>query len=304
MQRAVEYIGLLDQTSRASKVFVKPNLTFPRATPGVTTTPQFLHNLLAVLAQTGAEVFVGESNGGYGSFLATAAFEGHELPRICKQTKTTLVNLSESEKRVYSRVKDGVRGKVLLPRFLAEEVDFTISVPVLKVHAMTTVSLSVKNLWGCVPNDLRLLEHASLNHQLALIGDLIRARFGVIDATYGLDSHGPMIGRVREFGKIIAGDDLYGLDRITARMMGFNPLEIQHLRNPSDSNHEAEVEAAVQSNIDWQSVNWHFKVGMDFIDSLSFITFHSSLLSRLVFDSPFTRPIYRALGREPKKRLS
>lgn len=42
------------------------------------------------------------------------------------------------------------RVKVQLPKLLLEEIDCLISVPVLKVHVMTTVTLSTKNLWGCL----------------------------------------------------------------------------------------------------------------------------------------------------------
>src|SRR5256885_12026360 len=140
------------------------------------------------------------------------------------------MNLSEMESRIYSQGVNGKTTSVRLPRFLVEDVDLTISVPVLKVHVMTTVSLSVKNLWGCCPLDLRLLQHAELDRKLSLIADLCKARFGVIDATFGLDKHGPMDGDARPIGKFIAGNDPYCLDWVTAKMMGFNPREIRHLR--------------------------------------------------------------------------
>src|SRR5207302_6911030 len=104
----------------------------------------------------------------------------------------------------------------------------------LKVHAMTTVSLSMKNLWGCYPTDLRLLEHMELDRKLALISKLIKARFGIVDATYGLDKHGPMEGEARFLGKFIASNNLIALDTACAGMMGFDPSQIQHLRNLTD----------------------------------------------------------------------
>src|SRR5438132_9843715 len=116
------------------------------------------------------------------------------------------------ESKIYSRKIAGKTTTVRLPRFLSEEVDLTVSIPVLKVHVMTTVSLSVKNLWGCCPLDLRLLQHAQLDRKLHLIQTLTKARFGFVDATFGLDKHGPMDGEPRLLGKFVGGNDLYGLD--------------------------------------------------------------------------------------------
>ena len=45
--------------------------------------------------------------------------------------------------------------KVQLPNLLLEEIDCFISVPVLKVHVMTGVTLSIKNLWECHPDTMR-----------------------------------------------------------------------------------------------------------------------------------------------------
>src|SRR5437870_11070611 len=140
------------------------------------------------------------------------------------------MDLSKEELKDYSSVIGGKQVSVRLARLLVEEVDFTISLPVLKVHAMTTVSLSMKNLWGCYPTDLRLLEHKELDRKLALISGLIRARFGIVDATYGLDKHGPMEGEARLLGKFIASNDLLALDTACARLMGFDPDKILNLR--------------------------------------------------------------------------
>src|SRR2546428_8733717 len=98
----MEFVGLLDQPRGPQKIFVKPNLTYPRHTPGVTTSPEFLRDVLRVLKQAGFEVFVGESNGGYGSFLASEAFNGHKLVEMCNDTRAELANLSELDSKVYS----------------------------------------------------------------------------------------------------------------------------------------------------------------------------------------------------------
>jgi len=304
LSESFDYVGLSEVLSKSRTIFLKPNFTFPRPVEGVTTSREILQTTLSLLVEMGAEVFVGESNGGYGSFTAEEAFRGQGLYKICKQAGAHPLNLSKMETQEYTRIVGGREVSVRLPRFLVDNVDMSISMPVLKVHAMTTVSLSIKNLWGCYPTDLRLLEHRELDRKLALIRDLINAKFGIVDATYALDEHGPMDGKAREIGKFMTSDELLALDIACARMMGFNPQKINHLQNLSAFiPHSAET-LTPQSNVDLSRINWRFKIRRNFIDSLSFACFHNDLLAKIVFDSPLTLPIYATLGRKPRRKLA
>jgi len=304
LETAFARTGLPDALAHAAKVFVKPNFTYPRYTPGITTSPRFLEELLSLAGKSGPEVFVGESNGGYGSFLAEEAFIGHGLREICRKTNTTPIDLSRLESRVYTGSVAGKETSVTLPRFLVEDVDLTISVPVLKVHVMTTVSLSVKNLWGCCPLDLRLLQHAQLDRKLNLLAELCKAHLGIIDATDGLDKHGPMDGEARPVGKFIAGNDPYCLDWVTSKMMGFDPRAIRHLRFIAKETERAIDLNGVESNVSVAGIDWGFSLGFNLIDTLSFASFHNDALAQLIYHSPLTRRIFRLFGREPRRRLT
>src|SRR5712664_498887 len=107
LRTAFEYIGLHKELSATRKIFVKPNFTFPRPVPGVTTSRDLLEDVLKLLLETGAEVFVGESNGGYGSFTAAEAFAGQGLLDICKRTGAQPLDLSKEELNEYSDVIGG-----------------------------------------------------------------------------------------------------------------------------------------------------------------------------------------------------
>src|SRR2546428_7172719 len=304
LRAAFEYIGLNKELSATRKICVKPNFTFPRPVSGVTTSRDMLEDTLRLLLEGGAEVFVGESNGGYGSFTAAEAFAGQGLFDMCKRTGAQPLDLSKEELKEYSGEVGGKTVSVRLARMLVEEVDFSVSLPVLKVHAMTAVSLSIKNLWGCYPTDLRLLEHKDIVRKLTLISKAIHARYGIVDALYGLDEHGPMTGTARYLGKFVAGNDLLSLDLVCAKMMGFNPANILYLQNLTKFMKDAGWALAVRSNEDLASYRWGFTLRRDFVDTLSFAAFHSNLLAKAVFDSPATKPIYTILGREPRKKLT
>src|SRR3989454_9476882 len=127
LRAAFDYVGLYGEIGNSTKIFVKPNFTYPKPIPGVTTSRELLFDALRLLGETGAEVFVGGSNGGYGSFLASEAFAGHGLQEMCKQTGTTPLDLSQLETEAHATSIGGKLGSVRLPRFLVQESDFTLS---------------------------------------------------------------------------------------------------------------------------------------------------------------------------------
>src|SRR2546426_10648263 len=193
LTHAFESLKWKEYVKSDSKVFVKPNFTLPFYKAGVTTTETLLEATLNVLKDRASEVFVGESDGGAASFTAEYSLRNHGIPEICRRTGATMLNLSVGQRK---RIREIVNGKVVevtLPSQLLE-MDESISFPVLKVHAVTQVSLSLKNMWGCHPDGMRLFDHKHLGERLALISKLVRLRFVVVDAIYGLNRRGPMHG--------------------------------------------------------------------------------------------------------------
>ena len=157
IKKSLEFIKWKDKVKSDSTVFLKPNFTYPHYKEGVTTSPDLIKSFLEILKDRADNVIIGESNGGNHSFTADDAFKGHNMHEICKETGVELVNLSELPSR---KVEEDIQGKnvsVELPQLLLDDVDCFISVPVLKVHVMTSVTLSMKNLWGCYPDTMRCL---------------------------------------------------------------------------------------------------------------------------------------------------
>ena len=300
----LEFISWGRYINKNSKVFVKPNFTFPYYKEGVTTTPELLRCLLTLLKSKAGTVILGESDGGNHSFTADEAFQGHNMHLICKETGVELVNLSKLPSRVIEDEFQGKKVKVRLPKLLLEEIDCFISVPVLKVHAMTGVSLSMKNLWGCHPNTMRCLEHQNLNHKLTLITRILNPKIVVIDGVYGLDGHGPMFGEPRRIDLVMMANNPVAADSLGAAIVGV-PLKM--------ANHILVAERAglgttnlqqVEINDGWEQFKMQFSVKKTLIDRVTSILFNSDAIARLVMDSPFTPIIYKVAGilRSPEEK--
>lgn len=296
LQKGLEFINWDKYIDKKSRVFVKPNFTFPYYKEGVTTSPQLLKYLLEILKSKAVTVILGESNGGNHSFTAEQAFEGHNMYQICQETGVELVNLSKLPSRFVEDKIQGKRVKVQLPKLLLEEIDCFISVPVLKVHVMTTISLSLKNSWGCIPDTKRCLHHQNLPYNLALIAKLLEPKIVVVDATYALNKHGPMYGEPIKTNLILAADNPVVADALGARIMGFSPQRVDHIVVAERAGLGSTNLEDAEVNQHWEQYHRQFQIEKSLIDRASSLLFHSDALAKLVMSSPLTPVIYKIAG--------
>lgn len=295
LKRALDYINWEKHVKKDSVVFVKPNFTFPYYKEGITTNPVLLKWLLELLKSRADRVILGESDGGNHSFKAEDAFAGHGMYEICKEACVELVNLSKLpsvyiEEKVLSKTV-----KVQLPKLLLEEVDCFISVPVLKVHVMTTITLSMKNLWGCYPDTMRCLHHQNLDYKLPLITKSVRPKIIIIDGTYALNNHGPIYGEAVPADIIIASDNPVAADALGTRIMGFSPEKIGHIAVAEKIGLGSIRLEDMQINNNWQQYKREFYIKRTLLDNLSKIPFNNELIAKMIYSSPFTSLIYKVV---------
>ena len=296
LQRGLQFIEWDQYVDKKSTVFIKPNFTFPRHIEGVTTSPELLRSLLQLLKGKAGRVILGESDGANHAFTADEAFAGHHMYDICKETGAELVSLSRMPFTTVESNVAGKRVKVQLPDLLLQDTDCFISVPVFKVHAMTTVSLSLKNSWGCVPDTMRCLLHQYLAHKLALIAGLLKPRIVILDGLYSLDKHGPMYGEPVKTDLILVSDNTVAADALGAMIMGFSPHRVKHIAVAAKAGLGSLALEDIGVNADWKRYRRQFHIHRTLIDRASGLLFHSDSLARLVMGSRLTPLIYKIAG--------
>ncbi len=290
---SLDFINWRNQIKKDSTVFIKPNFTYPSYKEGVTTSPGLLKNLLKIIKDRVDNVILSESDGGNYSFTADEAFKGHNMYEICREAGVELVNLSKLPSVFTKEQIQGKNVKVQLPKLLLEEVNCFVSVPVLKVHVMTKVFLSIKNLWGCYPDTMRCLHHTDLDRKLALLTKVINPRLVVIDGTYGLDGHGPMYGTAKRLNLVLASNNPVVVDELGSRLMGFDPQDIDHIVYAEHKGLDITDLAKVNLNDDLRRYQQDFTVKKTFADSFSGLLFRSDFLAKIVMNSPLSPPIYK-----------
>lgn len=298
IQKGLEFIRSNEIINKDSTIFIKPNLTDVTHQPGITTTPLMIKTVIEAFSPLVKKVFVGESDGGNYSYSADTSLKNHGVFDVAKKFKNVeVVNLSKLPR---TRVSEKVCGKkvwVDLPDLLINEIDCLVSVPVLKTHAMTHGTFSIKNLWGCYPDPMRLLYHKDLDYKLALINKLVKNKIQIIDGFWALDGHGPMEGTPVITNKILIANNPVAADASAAYLMVLDKNKIGHLAIAEEFGLGTSDMTKIKFNKDISTERLKkftpYKIKLDY---LSVICFKSEFFSKLVLSSPLTPLIYSVVN--------
>jgi uncharacterized protein (DUF362 family) len=121
-----------------------------------------------------------------------------------------------------------------LPRTVLE-ADFLVSMPKIKAHHWAGVTLSMKNMLGTVPGarygwPKNILHWKGIQESILDVCATIPIHFVIADGIMAMEGNGPLNGTARPLGKIVLADDLVAADATCARLMGFEPDRIVHIR--------------------------------------------------------------------------
>ena len=183
--RSFNSLPIIDEFNKANAVFIKPNLTYPNFKKGVTTRIEFIEDLISALRKINdtTKIYIGEGEGGYNSFSMTEAMQSmgfYELEKRFQNVK--VVNISQIPSKAVELKVGGKPYLINLPELFFDEIDFSITCPVPKVHCMTKISLSFKNQWGCLPDTMRMKNHYVFNK---IIGQICKGKRGGRTTTVG-----------------------------------------------------------------------------------------------------------------------
>ncbi|HEV2069309.1 MAG TPA: DUF362 domain-containing protein [Acidimicrobiales bacterium] len=212
-------------------VFVKPNFTYPFEKPGVTTTRAFLVALVEALVDRGVErICIGEGEGGYNAFSMDKTFAAFRLEDLERRYGIEVANVSHWPSREFLVPARGRSYRVRFPSPVLDDFDAVVSVPVPKVHCMTTISGAAKNLWGLLQDNMRLQLHPALPQILCQVTSALPPALAVCDGTHGLTRNGPMVDGVTiGLGWVAGSDDLWLHDLMMCKLMRMPEGKVGHL---------------------------------------------------------------------------
>ncbi len=227
LKKSLEAIRFKEIVKPGNKVVIKVNATHFHYLPGITVTPELVSDFVKILKDRGAEVIVGE--GDLQRVCAETALLGCGIQDVAVDAGAEVVNFMKDE-----FVSFPLKGKVFdfneykVPKSYVD-CDVFASMPVFKTHKLTGVTLTLKNHFGCVPDDLRLKYHGVIDQALADFCLLLKPRLIVMDGRIGLESDGPIAGLPKKLGLLLTATNAVAADSVACRVMDIDHKKIKHI---------------------------------------------------------------------------
>lgn len=218
------------------KVLIKPNLvTTSSANKGITTDVNVCRAILEKLDNCNTTIAEGGIN-------TDESFKKLGYNKLAKELGIKLVDLNK-DKIIKAEVKNHLALKKIPYAASVLEYDYIIDVAKLKIHSLAQVTLSMKNMFGCVPTRKnKIMMHPLINKAITDILQIRYPDFCVIDGIIGNQRDECRSDPVKA-NIIIAGKDALAVDTIATRCMKIDPNEIKHINNAINvfGNREIEV---------------------------------------------------------------
>ncbi len=224
--------GVDDVVKNFSRIVIKPNLCGGvESEPGSYTSTTVLRSVLELFSAFSVPLFVGEADCSFND--AGHMFSSLGIHALGKQFGATVVNLSEGS---YADVTVPHCNAIRTLRISTVLQDsLIVSVPVLKTHPWSGVTVSMKNMYGAVYQRAKAMYHTGLEKNIVDINSVIGAHISIVDATvavvHGGFKYGLWVGSPSSrLDLIIAGFNPVAVDAVGARILNRDPGDIGHIR--------------------------------------------------------------------------
>lgn len=205
------------------RVLLKPNLlTGSRPTKECVTRGEMVYCVAKMVQAVGGKPFMGDSPA-FGSAKGVAEANGY-LP-LLEQLNIPIVEFNGKR---YQTVSEELNHLRLSKQ--AMEADVVINLPKIKSHAQLTMTMGVKNLFGCVPGKMKAWWHMEAgkdaNHFGLMLVETARAiapDLTIVDGIIGHEGNGPSGGEPRELGVLAASADVFACDRALIEIVNVDP---------------------------------------------------------------------------------
>jgi len=234
------YGGIAKVIPAGSKVHLKPNAIHFSA--AMHTDPAVVDALLAYLGDHGYRRLALMENSSQG--LSTRlVFAVNGYADIARRHGAELIYLDEGGTVPYTL--EGEEVPIRISRRLYESFidpsrrpgNFYLSLPKLKTHSMTTMTLGVKNQQA-FPIDadrMHFHNHETLHVRLARLYRMVQPDFCIIEGVTAIfNGHVPPTALLKEssvqLNVLIGGQDTVAVDTVGCKVMGYAIDEVEHLR--------------------------------------------------------------------------
>jgi len=223
-----EAIGILGIEPK-SRAFLKPNMVMgPRYAEHAYTHPEFIRGVIRGLRSLGLRKQTLFEDCGLVVPLRFV-YRSSGYGKLTRQEGIRFLNLAESVYDGWISVPNGrVHGRLPLPRELLID-GLRVYLPKLKVHSQTDITGALKLMIGIVKRSVRLhRHHYDLGHKIADSVAAYPPDLVLTDAV-NIGINGVGCPDPVNLGVVIAARNPVAADAVSAWLLGFDPMEIEHL---------------------------------------------------------------------------
>ncbi|MGK7943869.1 MAG: DUF362 domain-containing protein [Microcystaceae cyanobacterium] len=221
--------GISAYIKEGDRVLLKPNfLTASRPTKECITRPEIVYCVAQMVKEAGGKPFLGDSPA-FGTAKGVAKANGY-LP-LMEELDIPIVEFSGKR---YQTDNDDFHNLRLSKE--AMEADVVINLPKVKSHSQLTITLGVKNLFGCVPGKMKAWWHMEAGKDASRFAQMlittaneISPNLTIIDGIIGHEGNGPSGGEPRELGILGASPDVFALDWAMSNILQVDPQTVPTL---------------------------------------------------------------------------
>ena len=224
--------------ARGKRVLLKPNAgRVAPAGEGIVTDPLVVAAAIDCFNKAGAQVAIGESP--IVGVTALEAFDTSGMTSVARKRACPCIDMN-ARSFVRLPVPDGLAIDSLKVCPEVFEYDYVVSVPVMKMHMHTGVTLAVKNMKGCLWRrskvQLHMLppvegwEEKPIDIAIADLSGVLRPHLAIIDGTVGMEGLGPSAGQAKPLDAVVVSADAFAADAVACKLMGTEAEQIPHLR--------------------------------------------------------------------------
>jgi uncharacterized protein (DUF362 family) len=147
--------------------------------------------------------------------------------------------------------------------------DFFVSMPKIKTHHWSGVTLSMKNMFGVVPGTRygwpkNILHWHGIQECILDICATVPIHFVIADGIVTMEGNGPLDGSPRPLGVVVLSTDPVAVDATCARLMGLAPDRVAHLKEAAKFLGNSSLDLIDQAAEDLRFPTVPFKVMPEF----------------------------------------
>lgn len=237
VRRAVDAIGGIGKiVSTGKTVVIKPAVL--TSDPNCAPDPVVVAAIAKMAKEAGGTVIVAETSGN-GDTAYNLSKVGITL---AAQDVGAEVRALPSEEEILIEVPLGTKLTTVKTYPTVYNCDVLVSVPRLKRHGSTAVTMSLKNMMGTVPqSEMNRLHNVDLSQCIADLNTVMKPDLTVVDATYAMAGQGPTGGEMVEMDTVMASGDPVAIDMVAAERLhkleqqlgiaSFDPAEVRHINS-------------------------------------------------------------------------